>query len=164
MNHWEIQLMNIEKGTVVTLSVNSRASNTYLVDKDEGETLMLTHPLASGTFIRVNKADVNLVSASVKDSSERCLDFANSNRKLLDHNTCCDLDALGMYFFVNRGFTPRQKQVLAAICGIIATMKFNNDLKSAMELVSHNVSVLDEFNAMWYNNFKGLFQGKQSIT
>lgn len=156
--------MTFQKNDIVTLSLNSPASNTYFVDKDEGDTILLTHPLSSGVLIRVLKAEVNLVSACVKDSTERGLDFANSNRSMLDYNTNSDLDALGVYFFMKRKLTPRQKHMLANICGILAGIKFNGDLKMAMSFVQKNVSLLDEFNLMWYNNFKGLFTGKQPVT
>lgn len=156
--------MNFDKDQIVTLNLNTQSSNTFYVDSDEGPTLLLSHPVAKGILVRVQKSDVNQVSANVKDSTERSLDFANSNRTMLDYNTNMDLDGLGMYFFVNRKLTPRQKYILANICGILASIKFNNDLKEAMALVSKNSTVLDEFNLMWYNNFKGLFTGKQPVT
>lgn len=156
--------MTLNKNDVVTLSLNTQSSNTYLVDTDEGETVLLTHPLSAGLLLRAPKSSVNLVSANVKDSTERCLDFANSHRKMLDYNTNLDLDALGVCFFMTRRLTPRQKFVLANICGILAAIKFNNDLKASMDFVSKNSTLLDEFNMMWYNNFKALFLGRQPVT
>jgi hypothetical protein len=47
---------------------------------------------------------------------------------------------------------------------VIASIKLNNDVKAAMDLVSANAAILDEFNAMWYRNFQGLFSGRQPIT
>ena len=156
--------MTLNKNEIVTLDLKTQSSNTYSVDSDEGETVLLTHPLSGGMLLRVNKNELNLVSANLKDSTERCLDYANSNRRLLDYNTNSDLDALGVYFFMKRKLTPRQKHMLANICGILAQIKFNNDLKPAMEFVVKNSSLLDEFNLMWYNNFKALFQGRQPVT
>lgn len=154
----------MNKNQIVTLDVDGSTSNTFMVDTDEGNTVLLTHPIASGVLIRVDKSRLNTVSANIKESTERCLDFANNNRRMLDYNTNADLDSLGMYFFVTRKLTPRQKYTLANICGILASIKFDNDLKQAMACVTKNHSVLDDFNLMWYNNFKGLFNGKQPIT
>lgn len=157
-------LMTFQKNDIVTLALDNNSSNAYYVDTDEGDTVLLTHPVAKGVFIRISKASLNTVSANVKDSVERCLDYANFSRRMLDYNTNLDLDALGICFFVKRKLTPRQKNVLANICGILASIRFNNDLKLAMAFVESNVSILDEFNLMWYNNFKGLFQGRQPVT
>jgi hypothetical protein len=158
--------MQIKSGDIVTLKSNGSASNTYLVDSFEmwSDSVLLTHPLAKGLLLRVKSEDVNKVSANIKDSMERSLDFANSSREFLDFNTNQDLDALCMYFFVKRKLTPRQKYTLANICGILATVKFNSDLHETMLFIKANVSLLDEFNLMWYNNFKGLFSGRQPIT
>lgn len=156
--------MEYTQGQIVTLPLDSTSSNTYVVDRDEGETVLVTHPIANGLLVRVPKDQVNSVGSNLKDSTERCLDFANSRRQMLDYNTNTDLDALGMYFFLRRNLTPRQKQTLAAICGILATIKFNQDIVNAIEYVNLNVSVLDQFNLMWYNNFKALFDRRQPIT
>lgn len=156
--------MTFQKGTVVTLDVLLGSSNTFIVDADEGDTVLITHPLAYGTLKRVSKEEINTVGATIKDSTERCIDFANHNQKFLDYNTIGDLKAIGQFFAFRRFLTPRQKQILANICGVIASVKFNNDLHQAMRYVTQNQSILDEFNAMWFNNFKGLFSGQQPIT
>lgn len=156
--------MTLIKNTVVTADLGNSTSSTFLVDTDEGTTVLLTHPLSLGVLIRVEKSKVNTTSASIKDSSERGIDYANGNRKFLDFNTTEDLDALGMYFALKRKLTPRQKQTLANICGIIASIRFNNDLREAMNFVVKNSSLLDEFNLMWFNNFKELFSGTRQIT
>jgi hypothetical protein len=154
----------IEKNSIVTVELENSSSNTFIVDTVEGETLLVTHPLAAGLLMRVSKSKVDKTSASVKDSSERCIDYANSNKNYIDYNTASDLESVGMYFAMKRKLTPRQKQTLANICGVIASVKFNNDLREAMNFVTKNSSVLDEFNSMWFNNFKSLFSGQQMVT
>lgn len=158
--------MNSEsmKNQIVTVDIGNASSNTFIVDTDEGATLLLTHPLAKGVLIRMPKDKVNNAAANIKDSSERCIDYANANRSFLDYNTAGDLESVGIFFALKRKLTPRQKQTLANICGIIASVKFGNDLREAMNFITKNSSLLDEFNAMWFNNFRGLFTGTQQIT
>jgi hypothetical protein len=156
--------MNFDKNTVVVVDLKSSASNTFIVDSDEGETILVTHPLSPNILVRVSKDDVNKVVANLKDSTERCIDYANFNKTHLDYNIKVDLECLGIYFGVKRKLTPRQKQLLANICGILANIKLNNDVKQGMALVSENESLLDEFNLMWFNKYKSIFSGKQSIT
>ena len=156
--------MTIDKNTVVTVEMNNNSSNTFVVDTDEGDTVLLTHPLASGVLMRVSKDKVNTTAPNIKDSTERGIDYANSNKQYLDYNTAADLESLAIYFTLKRQLTPRQKQTLANIRGVIASAKFNNDLREAMNFVIKNSTILDEFNMMWYNNFKGLFNGQQLVT
>jgi hypothetical protein len=156
--------MSIEKNSIVTVDLGNQSSNTFIVDTVEDEHYLLGHPMAPGILVRVEKSKVDKTSANIKDSSERSIDYANSNRKFLDYNTLSDLESLAIFFSIKRKLTPRQKQTLASICGVIASVKFDNDLREAMNFVSKNASLLDEFNAMWYNNFKGLFSGHQMIT
>lgn len=156
--------MILQKGSIVTVELTKNASNTFFVDTVEADSVLLTHPLADGVLIRVPLEKINTVSANVKDSTERCIGFANANRQYLDYSTLGDLEGVGIYFAIKRKLTPRQKQTLAAICGVIASVKFNNEIADAMHFVSKNSSILDEFNLMWYNNFKGLFTGRQPIT
>lgn len=154
----------IQKNSIVTVEINNSSSNTFIVDTVEENSVLLTHPLAGGVLIRVDKDKVNTTAANIKDSMERGIDYANNNRQYLDYNTAADLEALAIYFTLKRKLTPRQKQTLANICGVIASNKFNNDLREAMNFVTKNASLLDEFNSMWFNNFKGLFSGQQMVT
>jgi hypothetical protein len=156
--------MEIKKDSIVTLDLHNSSSNTYIVDTVEESTVLLSHPLASGVLIRVSKDRVNNTAANIKDSLERSIDYANSNRAFLDYNTTADLEAVAIFFTLKRKLTPRQKQTLANICGVIASVKFDNDLRESMNFVTKNASLLDEFNLMWYNNFKGLFNGQQMVT
>jgi hypothetical protein len=156
--------MSIGKDSIVTVDLNNQSSNTFIVDTVEETHYLLSHPLASGILIRVPKNKVNKTNANIKDSSERAIDYANGNREYLDYNTAADLESLAIFFTIKRKLTPRQKQTLASICGVIASVKFDNDLRDAMNFVTKNSSLLDEFNMMWYNNFKGLFSGQQMVT
>ena len=156
--------MNISKNSIVTVDLNNNSSNTFIVDTVEGDTVLLTHPLAHGVLIRVEAAKVNTTSANIKDSIERGIDFANSNKQYLDYNTALDLEAVAIFFTLKRKSTPRQKQTLAHVCGLIACAKFNDDLREAMNFIIKNKMVLDEFNTMWFNNFQGLFSGHQMVT
>ena len=167
------EVLTIKKGDIVTKSFdNLVSSNTYIVDSiliPETTGLISTealvfHPLFPTVLLREDLSNLNQVSANLKDSSERSLDFANGNKSVLDYNTVADLEALCMYFVVRRKITPRQKHMLSSICGSIASIKFNDDVKLAMDFVKKNEGLLDEFNGMWYRNFKGLFSGQQQIT
>lgn len=156
---------SFEKGATVTVKFeNIVSSNTYVVESDEGETVLLQHPLFPICLVRFAKEMVDTVAPNVKDSTERSLDFVKKNAQYLDYNTQADHEALCLYFVVQRKLTPRQKNLLSSMCGNIASIKMNNDVKAAMEFVKTNAAVLDEFNAMWYRNFGGLFAGRQQIT
>lgn len=158
--------MKLEENSIVALDLKSPGSNTFYVDTDEGNTVLLTHPLMEKyVLIRVDKQMItNTIGANVKDSTERCIDYAKANRSMIDHNTGNDLEAIAMYFAIKRKLTPRQKQTISNICGMIAAIKFSDDIKEAMAFITKNSLLLDEFNAMWFNNFKGLFSGRQPIT
>lgn len=158
--------MTIQKNSIVTvnLGLTNSKSNTFIVDTIEGDTILVTHPLACGLLLRVPKDQVDTTAANLKDSLERGIDYANTNRRLLDYNTAADLDAIGIYFTLKRKLTPSQKQILANICGVIASAKFGDDIRETMTFVIKNHTILDDFNSMWFNNFKALFTGEQSIT
>lgn len=143
---------------------NSVSSNTYIVDTVEDKSALLKHPLFESCLVRIELDKLNTVQPNIKDSVERGLDFAKKNAKFLDYNAKADLEALCLYFIIKRTLTPRQKNILSVICGTIASNKLNNNIQEAMAIVVRNEGVLDDFNAMWYRNFNGLFTGKQPIT
>lgn len=153
-------------GEVVTIRFeNTVSSNAYIVDSDDGgDKVLLKHPLFPSCLLRFDKVDLDLVAPNIKDSTERSLDFANANQRYLDYNTLADHEALCLYFVVRRKLTPRQKNLLSNICGSIASIKLNDDVKVAMHLIKENEAILDDFNAMWYRNFSGLITGRQPIT
>ena len=154
-------------GQIVTLDFkNQNVSNVYFVKKiDETDnTALLYHPLYPECYLLKNIDELNLASAKLKDSTEKCLDYVASKVELLDYNTKSDLEALCLYFIVKRQLTPKQKSTLSKMCGFLASIHFNNDISETISFINHNNAVLDEFNRMWYNNFKKLFNGKQLIT
>lgn len=155
--------MTIAKNSIVTLNMNNTSSNTFIVDTVEDVSYLLSHPLAPGVLIRVDKDKVNLTSANIKDSSERGIDYANLNRQYLDYNTSLDLDGLAMVFALKRKLTPRQKTILSAINGVVAKSKFNDDIRETMSFIKKNVSILDDFNLMWFNNLSEIFNGSMAI-
>ncbi len=161
-----VQKPIIKSGDIVTKNFdNLVSSNTYIVDSQiDLSNFLLTHPLFPEIYMKATLFELNQVAPNIKDSTERSLDFANQNKKFLDYNTVADLEALCLYFVVRRKITPRQKHVLSSICGTIASIKLNDDVKVAIALVKKNEGLLDDFNGMWYRNFKGLFSGQQLIT
>ena len=157
--------MNYDKDNIVTFHFeNPNVSNTYLVFKDLGATLLLYHPLFPECLIEKQKTEINKNVPNLKDSTERCLDFSKTNSKYFDYNTLAELEALCLYYVIRRSLTFKQKQILSNICGKVATIKFNNDIQEAMNFIKHNEALLDDFNKMWYRNFKGLFLGNQPVT
>lgn len=156
--------MDLQKNNVITVDLNTQSSNTFIIDTVEENHVLATHPMAKDILIRIKKDLVNRVQPNIKDSTERGIDFANLNKRYLDYNSSSDLEALAIYFALKRRLTPKQKQILASICGTIASAKFNDDVRLAMQFVTKNQTMLDDFNRMWYNNFKGLFTGQQIIT
>lgn len=156
--------MELQKNDVVTVNLNTLSSNTFYVDTVEGEHALLSHPMAKNVLLRVPKEQINTVQPNIKDSTERGIDFANMNKRCLDYNSSSDLEALAIFFALKRRLTPKQKQILAGLCGTIAAAKFNDDVRLAMQFVTKNQTMLDDFNRMWFNNFKGLFSGQQIIT
>lgn len=153
------------RGAVVTLEMKDPdCSNVWLVESDLGEHVLLQHPLSPKCLIRAHKELLDKVSPNVKDSSERALDFVNMNSQHLDFNTFADFEAISLYFVVKRKLTPNQKKLLANMGGTIAARHLSDDVKKAMDLIKSNAAILDEFNAMWYRNFEGLFSGRQPIT
>lgn len=157
--------MTAKAGDIVTVPFKNLAvSNTFIVDTDMGETVLVRHPLAKDCFLKFKKSELNTVVANLKDSTERSLDFARRHQGLLDKDSIEDLDALGLSFIVKRKLTPRQKQILSKLNGYIAKQLLGGNIKEAMKIVVENQGVLDDFNSMWFNNFKGLFTGQQKIS
>lgn len=156
----------IKRADIVTvdLGTDNQASNVYVVFDKLRDSYLLHHPLFPECYILKGESELNTVAPNIKDSIERCLDFASHNKQYLDYNTIADLEALCLYFSIKRKITPRQKHILSAICGVIASIKFDNTILTAMTYITKNQGILDDFNLMWFNNFKGLFQGKQPIT
>lgn len=152
-------------GELVTLDQRSKASNTYVyAGKLSNEQVLLTHPLSKDTCLLVPEGSINVCSPNIKDTTERCLDYVNRSRKSLDHNMKLDLECLSIYFGLKRQLSPNMKKVLANLSGVVAAAYFQNDVHAAMSYITQNKACLDDFNLMWFNNFRGLFNGSQPIT
>lgn len=157
--------MSAKVGEIVTVPLkNILVSNTFIVDTDLGDEVLVRHPLAKDCFLKFEKTALNTVVANLKDSTERSLDYARRHQSLLDKDSIEDLDALCLSFIVKRKLTPRQKQILSKLNGYVAKQVLNSNVKAAMKVVVDNQGVLDDFNSMWFNNFKGLFTGVQKIS
>lgn len=157
--------MSAKVGEIVTVPLkNQTVSNTFIVDTDLGTEVLVRHPLAKECFLKFEKTALNTVVANLKDSTERNLDFSRRHQSILDKDSIEDLDALCLSFIVKRKLTPRQKQILSKLNGYIAKQILNSNIKEAMKVVVENQGVLDDFNSMWFNNFKGLFTGQQKIS
>lgn len=161
-----MEAKQISSGEIVTVDFgNLVSSNTFIVDKlEEGDTALLKHPLFPEIFVRKPLSDLNKVGARLKDSTERSLDFARRNERDLGYKEIADLEALCLHFVVRRRLTDNQKNILARINGVIASIRFNNNVEETMKFVVSNSGAFDEFNRMWYNNFSGIFNGRQPIT
>ena len=151
-------------GEIVTYEVSKGASNTFILDNIIDEVAYLKHPLNVKCVVKAFYGDLNQESAMLKDDTERCLDFTKTNKSYLDYNTSADLEAICLYYVYKRQLTSKQKGSLSNMCGIIASIEFNNEIRDAMKFIVTNEGILDEFNRMWYTNFKGLFEGNQHIT
>ena len=156
--------MDIKSGDLVTVSSDDKSSNTYIVHSTLNDQSFLFHPLFEGCYILRDNEELNKTAPNIKDSLERSLDFAVDNKTYLDYNTVADLEALSLYFVVRKKLTPRQKNILSNITGVVASIHFDNDIQMAIKFIKENNVLFDEFNTMWFNNFKGLFEGKQPIT
>jgi len=159
-------MKDLKEGEIVTIQLeDDSVSNTFILHQllVEGEAL-LTHPLSPGVFIKKFKSELNKVLPTIKCSSERALSFLSKNKDILDYNSKKDLHSLGICFVVNRSLTPKQKKIIADLSGKVANVKFSGNVRKAMEYVTENAAILDDFNRLWYNNFSKLFKGKQEIS
>ena len=156
-----------KKDDLVTIRLkdNVNASNTYIVAgilKDE-PVAILYHPLHPSCLIARNFAELNKIQANGKDATERLLEFALIRQDELDHNMRGDLEALRLFYVINKTLTNHQKSQLSAIAGNLASIYFCGDVNLAIKYVNDNSAVLDTYNSMWYSNFIDLFKGKKPI-
>lgn len=151
-------------GDVVTVEfINKFSSNTFIVNQDLDDFVLLSHPLADNLIVKYHKSKLDTVSPNIKDSIERGLDFAKLHQTYLDANVRMDLEMLCLYFVIHRRFSGKHKNMLSHICGQIATVLLNNDVAAAITTIQTNEALLDDFNGMWYNNFSDLFSGAKKI-
>lgn len=151
------------KGDKVTLDIDSGASNVFVVQKLEKDEVLLNHPLYPEVYIKVSKNKLNMVPPSLKDTSERLLDYTKANKDFLDFDMRIDLKAMSMVFVVSRRLTSSQKRRLSMMLGTISSKVFNNDIEKAIRFINQNHQLFDSFNSMWYENLKFIFSSPQSI-
>jgi len=157
--------MTNQNNNIVTVELDSNVSNTYKIyEGNLKDKSLLFHPLFPSCFILKDNNELNYKTAVIKDSTERSIDFVVSNKQLLNHDSLQDLEAVCLLFSVKRVLSPKLKNVLSNLGGIIASYKLNNNVQEAIKIVNTNVGILDEFNLMWYNNLKKLFNGTRAIT
>lgn len=156
----------MKKGDVVTVTLeeNNQAANTYHVYADLGDEVILSHPIHSSCLIAKKKDELNKVQPTLKDSNQRALEFALSRDTNLDHNARGELEALRVCFVLNRSLTNQQKKALSNLNGYLASIYFHNDISLAIRCVKENSAILDDFNTMWFNNFREVFAGRRQIT
>ena len=156
--------MDIKPQDLVTVQLENDVSNTYIVYKVMDDEALLYHPLSPEVYIIRKTEQLNKVAPNIKDSTERALDFALFYSKYLDYNSLADLEALSLFYVVRKKLTPKQKNILSAMCGMIACILMDNDIAKVSKYIKENHALFDDFNRMWYNNFQGLFNGTQPIT
>ena len=156
--------MDIKPKDLVTVQLDQDVSNTYIVYKVIDGEALLHHPLSPEVYIIRDVEQLNKVAPNIKDSTERALDFAFHYSKYLDYNNLADLEALSLFYVVRKKLTPKQKNILSVMCGMIACILMDNDIAKVSAYIKENHALFDDFNRMWYNNFQGLFSGKQPIT
>lgn len=152
------------EGGIVTLSgLDPKASNTYILDTLEEDTVILSHPLHERFLMRVLKNEVDRAAPTVKDSLERGLDYINNHRGYLSSDQFEDFEALCLSFIHTRKMSMGQKKLLSDIRGNIAKCELKDDIRKAVNVVNDNSGVLDSFNLMWYNNFHEFFTNGKRV-
>ena len=159
------ELKTMKVGDIVTLSLEGDASNTYRIVEHlaASDEFILTHPMTPKVCIVRPREQLNTVQANLKNAIEKCLDYVKENQQYLGYNDKIQLEELCLYHVVYKKFSPRQKQELAALCGIIANIYCQHDIHIATRIVKENEGLLDDFNFRWYSNLRGFFEGKERV-
>ena len=141
-------------GAVVTVqnSGSNEASNTYLIVKCQKDEVLLHHPLTDEVFIKANKEGLNKVQATLQNSTEKCLGFAKAEKNHLSYSARADLQAMIYFFVVEKTLTSKQRAELANICGKIASIKLQNNTKTACDIALRGSALLDDFLVPQFNN------------
>ena len=153
----------IKKGDVVTIELgeNNNSSNTFVVAEKMGEEALLHHPMQPNVYLRYRDTLLNNAFAMPKEVYEKCLQFALKYQSYLDVDDTSVLVSISLYWVVNRQLTSVLKKLLADVCGKISKIHCNNDLSIAIKIVNENAALLNEFNHMWYHNFRAYFLNKK---
>jgi hypothetical protein len=159
--------LKVKDLVTVDLGKYSTSSNTYEIAgfSEDQQTAFVTHPLVDKQiFLIYPISSFNQIQAKLQSPVERCLFFAKQNREILGYKLQAELDSLVLYFFLKKGLAPNQKENLAFICGKIVSVMLKNDFQQAIDLVNKNSSLLDDFNRVWYENAKSLFEDVTKIS
>ena len=98
-----------------------------------------------------------------KSPTENCLWFVKRNMDFLDYDRKCEVKALCLHFIIYRKLSNTQKGALSNICGYVAGVISQNDLDLMFSTIVENKALLDTFNAVWYENYKDIFEGRKKI-
>lgn len=147
---------------LVTVANSSGESNVYSLFKDLGEDALLSHPLAPHILVMKSKKELDSVPATQKSPYERCLDYLQIHKSVLDYNEEAVVDSICLYFVVNRKFTPRLKNQIARLIGTPANIEFQGNLQKAIDFVNQNSALFDDYNKRVYANtkYKPIFDGQ----
>lgn len=146
----------IKEGDLVTTQNQdyNTASNTYKVIRPKGAECLLQHPLTTDILVLKPQTDLNNVQASLQNSIEKCLVFAKEYDKFLSHTAKADLQAMIYFFVVKKLFTTKQRADIANICGKIASVILQSNIKAACDLITKELALLDDFLIPQYNNIE----------
>lgn len=159
--------MEPKKGDLVTVEINDKAvdstspSNVYVVVENLGSTCILNHPMYPECLIQKPTEMLNKTQPRLMNPLEKCLVFCIHNKELLQYNDEATLYSNVAYFLLNKKLSSVQCSQISKLCGIIAKVLLNNNLGKAITTVNENCSLLDEFNASWYENFKEVYSRKR---
>ena len=158
--------MTLEEGQLVTLDLDDKSvSNTYILDTLEaGDKALIRHPAYDGWLKRVSVDRLDRVSATIKDSLERGIDFIQTGVDILSKDDAADLESILLYFINNKGLSNGLKKRLSDLMGKVAKLQLQDNITDAMRLVVDNQGLLDEFNNLWYHNYRKIFNGQQRVS
>lgn len=156
----------IKAGDLVTVDLGnySNSANTYkVVTKIRGKKYVLAHPLAPECYIIKSADELNQVGASLKNTTEKCLEFCQKSKDYLGFKKQATLDALRFYYVIKKDLAANQKDELSIMCGFLATIYLKNDITIASKLVIDNEGLLDDYNTIWYRKLRPCFSDISKI-
>lgn len=153
--------------------ININGTITYLIDfefqaPDGSRVIFLNHPLASKVFLKVEAKNFDelqsiQIQTQGKSDTQKQLEFCKKYEKYLGYEENLKLLLLCESFVINRSLGNEQKKNISDLCGTIAKIHLNNDIKLAVKIVNDNSPLLDDFNRNWYNNLKLYFSFSKEI-
>lgn len=148
--------------TVPSKKYNTSANTYKVVRKLKGECL-LAHPLSDDCFLLKKDKDLNNFQATLQNSIEKCLNFANKNKHLLGHSSRYDLESMIYLFVIKRELSMKQKAELSSICGKISSVMLQNNLQSAIDYINPNNAILDDHHTTLFNSVKECIKNPTKI-